>query len=68
MVVGRYTFMLTATIGFKIFKSKQVEVHCSFLEPVTLELKLAVFNFFPIFGRLSFVLDFFLILEHRCQF
>ena len=32
-----------------VFKSKQVEVHYSFLEPVNLELRLAVFNFFFFF-------------------
>ena len=45
--------MLTATLGLKVskfFKSKQVEVHSSFLEPVILELRLAVFNFLPIFS------------------
>ena len=42
--------MLTATLGFKIFKNEQVEVHSSFIEPVNLELRLAVFNFLPIFS------------------
>ena len=44
--------MLTVTIGLKVskfFKSEQVEV-TSFLEPVNLEFRLAVFNFLPIFG------------------
>ena len=38
--------MLTVTLGFKFFKSEQVEVHSFFLERVNFELKLAVFNFF----------------------
>ena len=42
--------MLTAIIGFKFFESEQVEVHGSFLEPVTLEFRLAVFNFLLIFS------------------
>ena len=45
--------MLTVTLGvyvLKFFKSEQVEVHSSFLEPVNLELRLAVFNFLPIFS------------------
>ena len=45
--------MLTVTLGLqvsKFFKSEQVEVHSSFLVPVNLESRLAVFNFLPIFG------------------
>ena len=45
--------MFTVTLGLevsKFFKSEQVEVHSSFSEPVNLELRLAVFNFFPIFS------------------
>ena len=45
--------MLTVALGFqvlKFFKSEEVEVHSSFLELVNLELRLAVFNFLPIFG------------------
>ena len=45
--------MLTVTLGFKVskfFKSEQVEAHSSFLEPVNLELRLAVVNFLPIFS------------------
>ena len=45
--------MLAVTLGLKVskfFKNEQVEVHSSFLEPVNLELKLAVFNFLPIFS------------------
>ena len=45
--------MLTATIDLKVskfFKSEQVEVNSSFLELVNLELRLAVFNFLPIFS------------------
>ena len=33
-----------------MFKSEQVKVHSSFLELVNLELRLAVFNFLPIFS------------------
>ena len=45
--------MLTVTLGLKIskiFQSEQVEGHSSFLEPVNLELRRAVFNFLPIFS------------------
>ena len=45
--------MLTVTLGLlvsKFFKSEQVEVNFSFLEPANLELRLAVFNFLPIFS------------------
>ena len=45
--------MLTVTLGRKVskcFKSEQVEVHSSFLKRVNLELRLAVFNFLPIFS------------------
>ena len=42
--------MLAVTLGFKNFQSEQVKVHYSFLEPVNLELRLAVFNFLPIFS------------------
>ena len=41
--------MLTVTFGVevsKFFKSEQVEVHSSFLEPVNLEWRFAVFSFF----------------------
>ena len=41
--------MLTAAIGFKFFKSEQVGKQCSYLEPVNVELTLAVFNFFADF-------------------
>ena len=40
-----------------LFKSEQVEVHCSFLKTVNLELRMAVFNFFR-FPAL-FVFEFF---------
>ena len=49
--------MLTETLGLKIskfFKSEQVEVHSSFLEPVNLGSKLAVFNFLPIFSLICY--------------
>ena len=52
-VVGVLTHMLTVTLGLKVskfFKSEQVEVHSSFLEPVNLQFRLAVFNFLPIFS------------------
>ena len=45
--------MLTVTLGLyvsKFFKSKQVEIHSSVLEPVNLESRLAVFNFLLIFS------------------
>ena len=45
--------MLTITLGLwvsKFFESEQVEVRSSFLEPVNLDLRLAVFNFLPIFS------------------
>ena len=45
--------MLTVTLRFsvsKFFKSEQVEVHSSLLEPVNFELRLTVFNFLPIFS------------------
>ena len=45
--------MLTVTLGLKVskfFKSEQVEVLSSFLEPVNLEFRLAVFNFLQIFS------------------
>ena len=45
--------MLTVTLGLKVskfFKSEEVEVHSSFLKPVNLKLRLAVFNFLPIFS------------------
>ena len=41
--------MLTVTLGLyvsKFFKSEQVEVHSSMLEPLNLESRPAVFNFF----------------------
>ena len=41
---------------FQFVQSEQVEGHSSFLEPVNLGLRLAVFNFLPIFS-LYFVLD-----------
>ena len=56
--------MLTVTLGLKVskfFKSERVEVHSSFLEPVTLELRLAVFNFCRY--SVSFVFDFVKILR-----
>ena len=56
--------MLTVTLGLKVskfFKSEQVEVHSSFLEPVNLEFRLAVFNFCQYL--VSFVLDFVKILR-----
>ena len=43
----------TTTLGLlvsKFFKSEQVEIHSFFLEPINLELRLAVFNFLPIFS------------------
>ena len=49
--------MLTVTLGLKVskfFKSEQVEVDSSFLEPVNLKLILAVFNFLPIFSLICF--------------
>ena len=49
--------MLTVTLGLqvsKFFKSEQVEVHSSFLEPVHLELRLVVFNFLPIFSLICY--------------
>ena len=51
--------MLTVTLGLKVlkvFKSEQVEVYSSFLEPVNLALRLVVFNFCRY--SVSFVLDF----------
>ena len=44
--------MLTATTGFKIFpKVNELKyIHCSFLELANQELRLAVFNFLPIFS------------------
>ena len=45
--------MLRVTLGLKVsnfFKRERVEVHSSFLEPVNLKLRLAVFNFLPIFS------------------
>ena len=47
--------------NFWFQKSEQVEVHSSFLEPVNLELRLAVFNFLPVFSLI--VLDFLKILR-----
>ena len=45
--------MSTVTLGTKVskfFKSEQVKVHSSFLEPVNLEFRLAVVNFLSIFS------------------
>ena len=45
--------MSRVTIGLKVskfFKSEQVEIHSSFLELLNLKLRLAVFNFLPIFS------------------
>ena len=45
--------MLTVTFSFKVlkfFESVLVEVQSSFLEPVNFELRLAVFDFLPIFS------------------
>ena len=56
--------MLTVTLGLEVskcFKSEQVEVHFSILEPVNLGLRLAVFNFCRY--SVSFVLDFLKILR-----
>ena len=49
--------MLTVTLGLKVskfFKSEQDEVHSSFLDPVNLEFRLAVFNFLPISNLICF--------------
>ena len=40
---------VNSTLGLKVsknFKTEQVEVHSSFVEPVNVEFRLAVFNFF----------------------
>ena len=50
---------LTVTLGLKFLKSDQIEAHPSFLEPVNLELKLAVFNFFANFQPHLFLISFF---------
>ena len=44
--------MLTVTLGLKVSKFLKVSKskHTSFLEPVNLEFRLAVFNFLPIFS------------------